>query len=120
MSTNVKMVGYYKKFDTLEEMIEKLENLLSVELIKGGSREDFIEANWDELFDNDFNSEQKVWLPYLDVEGNMGVVYITDYEYDAFDVVAIFNEETPLFFGEKGIPFCVIYYNGGDCPLILK
>lgn len=116
MSTNVKMVGYYCKFKNKKKAIEAYK-LLGKKVIDS---DDFIDDNYDELFSYDMEDNLNKWIPYYDYDNTFGVIYLIDYEYDAFNLCASFSEKSPKFEGMKSKPFAVLFYNGSDNPLIMK
>lgn len=117
MSTNVKMVGYYRRFKNEEEAVEKYREL---GFNCNYPTEDFVEDNYYDLFDYKKNESLNKWVPYFDYDNNLGMIYLTEYEYDAFDLIAVFNSDAPVILGEESVPFAVLYYNGSECPLIMK
>lgn len=113
MSTNVKIVGYYKKFNSEEDALNAWRN------------QGFEVKGEDDYYNlPTWGDKENEWLPFIDYEGNFGMIYVVDYEYDSFDLCHVFElgDSYPKFQGSNYgvIPFAVLYYNGSDMPLVMK
>jgi len=82
---------------------------------------------WDEIMFNEKDNMNR-WKPHMDYDGKYGVIWVTHYEYDAFDLeykqpitamgVALkdFIDQTMIMPKEQINAFAQIYYNGSDDP----
>ena len=123
MSCNSKICGYSIKFgDYYDESAMKD---IAKKLGHTWNEED--EEDWKEfLYCNDKNLNK--WKPHIDYNGNYGVIYVTEEEYEAFDIefyVSItdmgkalkeYIDITCHMPDEHIKAFAIIYYNGSDNP----
>lgn len=118
MSTNVKCVGYYIKLEQTNvlEIAKKLDLLSQL-----GSDED--NKYYLYLDGNNLNK----WQFATDYNGDVGLIWLTEYEYDCFDTAISYEVDAKKNKPRKplknlNVPryFYINYYNGSENPLIFK
>lgn len=122
MSTNVAVAGFSIK---LNEELQTERSLMSVAKSLGYAWTDM--DAWEEIMYSDSEYKNK-WKPAMDDKGKYGVVYLTHYEYDAFDIehyakisdmgkaLKEFIDQTMIMPKEDIKSFAIIYYNGSESP----
>ena len=110
MSCNVRLAGFYVHANVHD-------------LKKNGYK-----LNEDGTINTYFDKNNlKMWVPYQDIEGNFGFIYLIDYEWDSITEIEFYEVDlkkpsTKLLTGEYLEPkfFLINYYNGSDNPLTFK
>lgn len=122
MSTNVAYAGFSIK---LNEELQTEDSLKTIAKSLGYEWKD--NWDWDNILYNEENYLNR-WKPQMDVKGKYGFIYISHYEYDAYDInykqpmsamtnaLNEFISQTMIIPKEEINSFAIIYYNGTDSP----
>ena len=124
MSTNVAYAGFSIK---LNEELQTEDSLKTVAKSLG-----YVWTNndqWDDImYGEGEEGYRNCWKPHMDYNGQYGVIFVTHYEYDAYDIeykqpisamgkaLKIFIDQTMIMPKEEIVAFAQIYYNGSDDP----
>lgn len=122
MSSNIGIAGFSIK---LNDNQQNEKSLMKISEKIGYSWNDTYE--WEEILYAD-KKYLNLWKPHMDVNGNYGLIFLTHYEYDAYDIenyISLLDMKNAysnikylcnLYFENELKSFTLIYYNGGDCP----
>jgi len=122
MSTNIAYAGFSLK---LNEELQTEKSLKRVAKLLGFEWED--NDDWDEIIFNESKNMNR-WKPMIDYDGKYGFIYVTHYNYDAYDIdfkatisdmgraLKEFIDQTNIMPKEEINVFAQIYYNGSDDP----
>ena len=124
MSTNVSFTGV-----SIKILEDKRDSESLLDIAKLLDYDDPNESNLEDLF---YDPKKKQWQLYCDYEGEFGLIYIIENEWDVFDLdfsitLEEFNEIVgelkpdirEHFMGKEAADvkaFGLIYYNGSDNP----
>jgi len=124
MSENVGFAGFSIKLNEEDQSEKKLKEITKKLGFSWNEEEDY---GFEELMWN-LKDYKNRWKPHYDYDGKYGFVYVTHYEYEAFDiefyakitdmgrVLKEFVEKTQILPKEEIKAFAIIYYNGSDNP----
>ena len=129
MSSNVAYAGFSLKLNEEDQTENRLKEI-SKSLGYNWQDEDTLSwdnLNWNEII---YGCEQfkNSWKPHMDFDGTYGFIWVTNYEYEAYDIeyfqpisamgkaLKEFIDKTKIMPKEEITSFAQIYYNGADDP----
>ena len=122
MSQNVAYAGFSLKLNEEDQNEDRLK-----EIAKSFGYVWTDNDEWDEIMFSEKDYQNK-WKPMMDYDGKYGFIWVTHYEFDAFDLefkqpitamgIALkdFVDQTMIMPSETINVFAQIYYNGSDDP----
>jgi hypothetical protein len=124
MSTNVGFAGFSLKLNEEDQSEERLREIATSLGYVWKDNDDFDEIVFNE---GQYMGYQNCWKPHMDYDGKYGVIWVTQYEYDASDIdfqatisamgkaLKAFIDQTYIIPKEEIKAFAIVYYNGVDC-----